>query len=106
LSVHTQATAQPAGAVLALYITGLGPVTPPVADGTGAPSSPLSFATSQVTASIGGRPAQVVFAGLAPGFAGLAQINVQIPQGLAPGDQPAFVSVNGIPSNAGLITVR
>jgi hypothetical protein len=44
--------------------------------------------------------------GLAPGFAGLAQINARIPSGLTPGNQPVFVTINGLPSNAGLITGR
>jgi adhesin/invasin len=29
-----------------------------------------------------------------------------VPSGLAPGDQPVFITVNGIPSNSGLITVK
>jgi uncharacterized protein (TIGR03437 family) len=37
---------------------------------------------------------------------GLAQLNVIVPAGLAPGDQPVFVSIDGYPSNVGLITVR
>jgi adhesin/invasin len=57
-------------------------------------------------ATIGGQPAEVTFAGLAPGYAGLAQFNVRIPQGLSPGDHPAFIVINGIPSNAGLISVQ
>jgi uncharacterized protein (TIGR03437 family) len=31
---------------------------------------------------------------------------LRIPQGLAPGDQPVFITINGVPSNAGLISVR
>jgi uncharacterized protein (TIGR03437 family) len=59
-----------------------------------------------VQVTIGGQPAQVTYQGVAPGFAGLAQINAIVPSGLAPGDQPVFVSVGGIPSNAALITVK
>jgi uncharacterized protein (TIGR03437 family) len=56
--------------------------------------------------TIGGKTAQVVYAGVAPGFAGLAQINAIIPQGLAAGDQAVFVSISGVLSNAGLISVK
>ena len=55
-------------------------MTPAVLDGTAAPLSPLSLINGMVAAQIGGKPAGVVFSGLAPGFAGLAQINVVIPQ--------------------------
>jgi adhesin/invasin len=106
LSVHTAATPQPAGAILLVYVTGQGPTTPPVPDGVGAPSSPLSVVNGQVSAEIGGKIADVVFAGLAPGFVGDTQVNVRIPPGLAPGDQPIFIIINGVPSNAGLISVR
>ena len=106
LTVHTAATPQPAGAYIVLYTTGGGPISPALPDGTAAPSSPLSLLTGNVQVSIGGTSAQVSYAGAAPGFAGLSQINVIIPSGLAAGDQPVFVTVNGVSSNAGLITVK
>lgn len=70
------------------------------------PKTPLSLITGTVQVSIGGQPAQVTYQGVAPGFAGLGQINAIVPAGLADGDQPAFVTVNGVASNAGLITVK
>jgi uncharacterized protein (TIGR03437 family) len=49
-----------------------------------------------VTVTIGGQTAQPSFAGLTPGFAGLYQVNVQIPNGVMPGDQvPVSISVGG-----------
>ena len=65
-----------------LYGAGFGALTPSVADGqtiTGTPS------VAPVTATVGGLPATVLYAGAAPGLiAGLYQINVQIPRALAP----------------------
>ena len=106
LTVHTPETPQPAGAYIVLYLTGQGPISPPIPDGAAAPVSPLSLITGVVQVAIGGKPAQVAFAGAAPGFAGLSQINAMIPAGLAAGDQPVFITVNGVSSNAGLITVK
>jgi adhesin/invasin len=106
LTVHTPQTPIPAGNYVILYLTGMGPTTPPVADGQPAPTSPLAVLNGSVQATVGGIPANVSFAGLAPGFAGLIQVNAQIPNGLAPGDQPVFVTINGVASNAGLITVK
>ncbi len=106
LSVHTAATPIPAGGYVILYLTGHGPITPPVPDGVAAPGSPLSLINAPVQVTIGGVAAQVTYQGVAPGFAGLAQLNVIVPAGLAPGDQPVFITIGGVPSNAGLITVK
>jgi uncharacterized protein (TIGR03437 family) len=57
--------------------------------------------------TIGGVPAPVSFAGLAPGFVGLYQVNVQVPQGVAAGDAvPVVLSTGAIVSNAVTISVR
>ena len=81
------------GETVIMFMNGLGPVTPQVADGVAAPGSPVS--TSIEAADIGvflddGQdflPAVVSFAGLAPGFAGLYQVNFTLPDsGLANGD--------------------
>uniref|UniRef100_Q020K9 Ig domain protein, group 1 domain protein n=1 Tax=Solibacter usitatus (strain Ellin6076) TaxID=234267 RepID=Q020K9_SOLUE len=106
LSPHSAATPIPAGGSVILFLTGEGPVTPAVADGTPAPVSPLAIVNAPVQVTIGGKGAQVTYQGLAPGYAGLAQINAIVPPGLTPGDQPVFITVNGIPSNSGVITVK
>jgi adhesin/invasin len=106
LTTHTPQTPIPAGAYVVLYVTGMGPTAPPVADGQPAPANPPAILNGNVQATVGGRPAYVAFAGLAPGYVALIQVNIQIPTGLTPGDQPVFVTVNGVPTNAGLITVK
>jgi uncharacterized protein (TIGR03437 family) len=93
------------GGFVASYLTGLGATDPPVANGVAAPLDPLALATGPVEATIGGQPADVIFAGLTPGFVGLFQVNVRIPQ-LAPGDYPLVVTAGGVPSNAAMVSVR
>jgi adhesin/invasin len=70
-------------------------VSPSVPEGVAPPTTPLSNTTTPVTATIGGQTATVAFAGLAPGFPGLYQVNVVIPSGVAPGDNVPVVLTEG-----------
>jgi uncharacterized protein (TIGR03437 family) len=77
--------AQP-GETIALYVTGLGNVYPPNPDGAAGPANPASVPTNQFTIDVNGTTSPTpAFVGLAPGLAGLYQINFQIPSGLAAG---------------------
>ncbi|MBM3766063.1 MAG: hypothetical protein FJW32_11785 [Acidobacteria bacterium] len=67
------------GETVLLFLTGLGAVTPPSADGAAASSTQLSTVNADVKVYVGGRQAAIVFKGLAPGLAGLYQINFTIP---------------------------
>jgi uncharacterized protein (TIGR03437 family) len=89
-SLVTSSNPAHAGEVILVYATALGPVNPPVDAGAAAPLSPLSWTVTPVTAQIGGVNAPVQFAGLAPGFAGLYQVNVLVPQ-VPAGTQPVVV---------------
>jgi uncharacterized protein (TIGR03437 family) len=64
------------GQVLVVYATGLGAVTK---------QGQLSVTTAPVTAVVNGQELPVQFAGLAPGYVGLYQVNVQIPAATPPG---------------------
>jgi uncharacterized protein (TIGR03437 family) len=104
-SVNSSANAAPAGSTISLFVTGLGTVNPAVPTGTQASTTTLSNTTAKVTAAIGGSSAQVDFAGLAPGFVGLYQVNIIVPQ-MSAGDYPLTISIGGVTSNSGLITVK
>jgi uncharacterized protein (TIGR03437 family) len=67
------------GETVLIYLAGLGAVDPPVADGAPGGSVTLSRATAVVNVLTGGIPATVSFAGLAPLFPGLYQLNVTVP---------------------------
>ena len=80
-------TASPAviGETLAVYLTGLGTVSPAISDGSPGPAS-LSSATNTISVDFSGTAAAAPsFAGLAPGFSGLYQLNVTVPTGLTAG---------------------
>jgi uncharacterized protein (TIGR03437 family) len=82
--ITSSSPAQP-GETILLYLSGLGGVNPLVSDGNAAPSSPLSYTNNTIAAFINGQQATVGFAGLAPYEAGLYQVNLTVPTGLASG---------------------
>jgi uncharacterized protein (TIGR03437 family) len=68
-----------AGSYVAIFATGIGPTVP---DGEAAPVDGLAYGTGTTTVTVAGQPAPVLFSGLAPGFVGLWQINIQLPTDL------------------------
>jgi uncharacterized protein (TIGR03437 family) len=84
------------GDVLTIYLTGLGAVNPPVADGNPALISPLSTTLIDPTVQIGGVGVDVLFSGLVPGYEGLYVLNVRIPSSAPQGlSVPLTISVDG-----------
>ncbi|MDP2999868.1 MAG: IPT/TIG domain-containing protein, partial [Bryobacterales bacterium] len=100
------ATPAARGEAIVIYCAGLGAVSPPVGPGQPAPLPPATT-VNPVTLTIGGQPAQVLFSGLTPGFAGLYQVNALTPQNVAPGDDvPVVLRVAGQTSPPATMAVR
>jgi uncharacterized protein (TIGR03437 family) len=90
------------GAYIELFATGEGQTQPAGIDGALAPlMQPFPMPVLPVTVTIGGLPANVIYAGAVPGVvAGLMQIDAQIPTGVTPGSQvPVVVQVGNATSS-------
>lgn len=96
------------GSYVMLYGTGEGQTNPPGVDGSVAAAAPFPRPVGAVSVKIGGLDANLIYAGAAPGqIAGLFQINAQIPEGVASGDQPVVVTIGTASSQPGLtVAVR
>ncbi len=94
-----------AGSTIIAYLTGTGPVSPSVSTGVPSPLNPLSYLSSSYSAMLWPGAATVAFAGLAPGYAGLTQMNIVIPAGLATGTYPLSITINGQAANTGNVSV-
>lgn len=96
-----------AGAFVLIFCTGLGDATADPATGSPAPPVELLQTLIAPTVTIGGLPAHVSFSGLAPGYVGLYQVNVQVPAGLAANNAaPVVLSIGGAASNTVTIAVQ
>jgi uncharacterized protein (TIGR03437 family) len=93
------------GDVVVAYLTGGGLVTPAGPLTTGGPSpNGISPTKLNYSISVGGQQVQQYYLGLTPGFVGLYQANFKVPN-LAVGDYPLAITVNGVSSNAPLISI-
>ncbi len=89
-----------AGDILTAYGVGWGTTTPAAVVGSLAPSGTADL-TAKYTLTVGGKTAAVSYAGLAPTFAGLYQIDFTVPAGLTAGNQPIVLTVDGVQTPAG-----
>ncbi|MFN3323208.1 MAG: hypothetical protein ACK5AZ_06915 [Bryobacteraceae bacterium] len=81
------------GEIVHFYMTGLGDVVPPVPTGHAAPSDPPARAVARPAVLVDGQPAELLFAGLAPGLVGVYQLDVRLPLSLP--DGTARVTIGG-----------
>ncbi len=87
------------GEIVAIYATGGGQTIPPALDGE-ISQPPLAELRGQVAVAVGGRAAEIHYAGPAPGLvAGVIQVNFRVPAEVTPAtDVPLVLTVGGIPS--------
>ena len=86
-----------AGDYVELFATGLGTTTN---------RSGLDYANLQPTVTIGGRDCSVTYAGRAPGYVGLDQINCIVQAGVASNAAPVIVTSGNRSSNVAALTVE
>ncbi len=93
------------GSIIVVYATGEGVLSPAVATGsvTSATGTSFPLPVAAVSATVGGAPATVLYAGSAPGLiAGLLQVNLRLPATVASGAQPVVLTIGGVSSRAGV----
>jgi uncharacterized protein (TIGR03437 family) len=96
-----------AGETVSVFCTGLGNVTNAPDPGAPALSDPLSHTIGTPIVTLGSQRASVTFSGLAPGFVGLYQVNLQIPLGAPNGSAvPMVMTIGGVTSNTATIAVE
>lgn len=93
-----------AGGYAVVYITGQGPLNGTIFTGTPVDIHNVYSATMATTATIGGVSTEVYFSGMAPGFVGLGQVNLKIPE-LPAGEYPVQVQIGGVASNTATLSV-
>jgi uncharacterized protein (TIGR03437 family) len=93
-----------AGDVLLIYCAGLGITNPPGVDGAASPGAPTA---NTLTATIGGQSATVQYAGQVATLAGLYQVNLVMPAGIASGKAvPVLLTIGGQTSPAAIISTQ
>jgi uncharacterized protein (TIGR03437 family) len=103
-TVNSASNPATAGTYVFVYATGEGQTNPGGIDGKpGDSPAPLPI-TEPVTATVGGIPAQVQYAGGVPGLvAGVLQVNVLIPQGVTSGSSiPVLLNIGGQTTQVGV----
>jgi uncharacterized protein (TIGR03437 family) len=91
------------GDVIILWGTGFGPTLPAAPSGVQIPSDATYSTATLPQVTINNVTATVYGAALAPGFAGLYQIAIQVPASLPDGDWPVVATIGGVSSPGGVL---
>jgi uncharacterized protein (TIGR03437 family) len=82
-TLNSSSNPAPRGSIVTIFATGEGVRTPPAVEGLPAPW-PAPAPVLPLEVRIGNYPADIVYAGAAPGLIGVLQINARVPSGYAP----------------------
>jgi len=98
-ALNSESNPAPKGSVVVLYATGAGQTDPPGVSGSIA-AEPWQKPRLSVSVTIGGLPAEILYAGAAPGLlAGLLQLNVRTPEGAPSGSAvPVALTIGSVTS--------
>jgi uncharacterized protein (TIGR03437 family) len=89
-------------AAIVIFATGGGQTNPPSITGSVSPINQLLRLTGTITATIGGQPATVEFAGAAPGLVtGVIQLNLRPTPGVRGNALQVVITIDGISSPLG-----
>ena len=95
-----------AGEDFYIYVAGLGEVDNNPGTGNAGPVNPLARSRIIPELTLGGVPCEVQFAGLAPGFAGVYQVNARVPAGIRPGNAELALQAGAAASPVVVVPVR
>jgi uncharacterized protein (TIGR03437 family) len=98
----TTVAAKP-GDVIILWGTGFGPTIPVAPSGVETPGSTTYSTSTLPKITLNDLPVTVYGAALAPGFAGLYQVAIQVPSSMADGDWPVEATIGGVQSPSGAV---
>jgi uncharacterized protein (TIGR03437 family) len=90
------------GSIVTLFATGHGVTSPPSVTGKAA-VAPYPPPSAPVSVSIGGQDAEILFAGSAPGTAGVLQVNARVPEGIGGGASGIRLMVGDATSQTGVV---
>jgi uncharacterized protein (TIGR03437 family) len=93
-SVNSTANPAARGSIISMFGTGQGQSDPDWSEDALA-TAPLPQPVNVVKVTIGGQPAEVLYAGAAPGLAAVFQVNARVPLGIKPGVKIAVVVAIG-----------
>ena len=88
------------------YATGLGPVDGNPGTGNGGPRSPLARVRAPVSVTIDGAACEVLFAGLAPDFVGVYQVNILVAASVRSGAREMSISAGDVRGKATRIAIE